>query len=90
VRRNLEALIDSDRVETAFGSVLEIERSLVGLVDTKSRSSPVLVFRDESNEFGGFELIVELVTSFVGSNPRPSSAQGVNVLLEGINGIPKK
>ena len=60
VRRNLESLLEPDRVETAFGSVLAIERSLVGLVDEKSRSSPVVVFRDESNEVGGFELILEL------------------------------
>jgi hypothetical protein len=61
VRRNLECLLEPSRVETAFESVLAIERSLIALVDEKSRSSPVVVFRDESNEIGVFELLVELV-----------------------------
>jgi hypothetical protein len=58
-------LLEPSRVETAFESVLAIERSLIGLVDEKSRSSPVVVFRDESNEIGVFELLVELVDILV-------------------------
>jgi len=59
VRRNLEALFSSE-VETAFESVLNMERSLVSLVDDTSRSNPVLIFRDESSEMGVFELVLEL------------------------------
>ena len=59
VRRNLEALFSSE-IETAFESVLTMERSLVSLVDDKSRSNPVLIFRDESSEMGVFELVLEL------------------------------
>ena len=80
VRRNLESLLEPDRVETAFGSVLAIERSLVGLVDEKSRSSPVVVFRDESNEVGGFELILELALHQGHPSPLYLSADSCNTL----------
>ena len=80
VRRNLESLLEPDRVETAFGSVLAIERSLVGLVDEKSRSSPVVVFRDESNEVGGFVLILELALHQGHPSPLYLSADSCNTL----------
>ena len=89
VRRNLEALFSSE-IETAFESVLTMERSLVSLVDDKSRSNPVLIFRDESSEMGVFELVLELALHEGYPSPLYLSAEScdtvdVNQLVSDIN-----
>ena len=80
VRRNLECLLEPDHVESAFRSVLAVERSLIGLVDEKSRSNPVLMLRDEYNELGVFELVVELALRQGHPSPLYLSADSCNTV----------
>ena len=79
VRRNLEALF-STQVESAFESVLSMERSLVDVVDQKSASHPVLIFRDEANQLGVFGLIVELALQEGHPSPLYVSAESCDTL----------
>ena len=57
-----------------------MERDLVNVVDQKSASHPVLIFRDEANELGVFELIVELALQEGHPSPLYVSAESCDTL----------
>lgn len=79
VRRNFEAFKSPDLIATTFQPVLTMENELINQLEKISQNNVVLVFRDDSNEIGVFELIIEQALHLGYPSPLYMSAESSEI-----------
>jgi hypothetical protein len=79
IRRNFEAFESPELIATTFEPVLKMENELINQLEKVSQNNVVLVFRDDSNEIGVFELIIEQALHLGYPSPLYMSAESCEI-----------
>lgn len=79
VRNNFEAFKSAELISTAFQPVLKMENELIHQLEKISQNEVVLVFRDDTNEIGVFELIIEQALHLGYPSPLYMSAESCSI-----------